>query len=75
MMIGLQQFSLGDRVVYSHVGCLVPFGTMGIVVGIDGDYVDVVFATNFAPGLSDEERYAHAQIDDAFYLIFSSIIM
>jgi hypothetical protein len=63
MMIGLQQFSLGDRVVYSHVGCLVPFGTMGIVVGINGDYIDVVFAANFTPALSDEERYARTRIN------------
>jgi hypothetical protein len=64
MTIGSQEFDLGHRVVYSHTGCLVPFGTMGIVVGIDGDYINVIFAENFTSGLSNEERYAHAQIDD-----------
>jgi hypothetical protein len=75
MAIGSQQFGLGHRVVYSHTGCLVPFGTMGIVVGIDGDYINVVFAENFTPGLSNEERYVCTQINDVIQTCFLSIIM
>lgn len=45
-----QQFSLGDRVVYGLDSGKVPIATMGTVVGITTDYIEVLFDQAFMSG-------------------------
>ena len=61
-----QKFNLGDRVVHVLNSGIVPLSAKGTVVGIENQYIDVVFDRTFMGGTSLNDRYIYYMVFGVF---------